>query len=266
MVELPPPDIERRPVTLAGRVLQGGLVALVTAYHHGRANVLPVAWHTPLSSRPPLVGIAIEQSRHSVDVIHHGEQFALNFPSRALLHHVQYLGGWSGADINKLDATQLETWTAAHLDAPLLRDCLAWVECELQETIPLGDHVLFVGLAIAVHVDPRAFDDRWLLADDEARPLNYLGGNFYSALQGVAEARVPGRGDAPERVLRERLTEQLELTREARERREELEEEVREQVARGDVVDLSQLGAQLGVPGLPPLTGGVLLTPPTPDG
>ena len=31
-----------------------------TTFDRGRANVLPVAWHTPLSAQPPLVGVAIE--------------------------------------------------------------------------------------------------------------------------------------------------------------------------------------------------------------
>src|SRR5262245_45934651 len=107
MLELPPPDIERRPVTTAARIMQGGPVALVTTADRGVANVIPVAWHMPVSARPPLVAVAIEQSRHSAEMISHSEQFALNFPTRALLHHVQYLASISGSEIDKFEATQL---------------------------------------------------------------------------------------------------------------------------------------------------------------
>ena len=34
-------------------------------------------------------------------MISHAEEFALNFPGRPLLHHVQYLGSMSGADVDK---------------------------------------------------------------------------------------------------------------------------------------------------------------------
>jgi flavin reductase (DIM6/NTAB) family NADH-FMN oxidoreductase RutF len=240
MVTQPPEGIERRPVTSAARILQGGPVALVTTSDHGAANVLPVAWHMPVSSRPPLVAIALEQSRYSAEMISHSEQFALNFPGRPLLHHVQYLGGMSGARIDKLEATQFESFPAAHLDAPLLAGCLAWVECEVQQTLRLGDHLLFVGLVVAVHVAPAAFEERWTLAAD-ARPLHFLGDHFYSTLEGILEARVLASGDAPERVLAEHMLEELEQTREAQERRAEMLADLEDEVAAGNVIDLSQM-------------------------
>ena len=250
MLELPPPDIERRPVTSAARILQGGPVALVTTADHGTPNVIPVAWHMPVSSRPPLVAIAIEQSRHSADMISHSEQFALNFPGRSLLHHVQYLGSISGKEIDKFDATQLETFYAAHLSAPLIKGCVAWVECEVREVLPLGDHFLYIGLVVAVHVDPAAFDEQWLLAAEEVRPLHFLGANFYSTLDGVLEARLPRSAEAPERVLAERVQEELELTREAKERHEELVGEALREVEAGNVIDLGRLTGQSTPSGL----------------
>ena len=247
-----PPGIERRPVTSASRVLLGGPVALVTAYDRGHANVLPIAWHTPLSANPPLVGIAIEQSRHSADVIGHSEQFAINIPARRLLHHVQYLGGLTGARVDKFEVTQLETFTATHVDAPLLTGCLAWVECEVRQVVPLGDHLLFVGLVVAVHVDPTAFDDRWLLQSPDQRPLQFLGDHYYSVMDGVIEARMPGSSDAPERVLQDRMDEDLELTHEAQERRADAVGQLQREVDAGNVVDISQLGGASGVPWAPP--------------
>jgi flavin reductase (DIM6/NTAB) family NADH-FMN oxidoreductase RutF len=248
VLDFPPPEVERRPVTVAARLLQGGPVALVTTADRGTANVIPVAWHMPLSARPPLVAIAIEQSRHSAEMISHSEQFALNFPSRALLHHVQYLGSMSGKAIDKFEATQLETFAATHLSAPLIKGCVAWVECEVQEVLPFGDHFLYVGLAVAVHVDPAAFDERWLLEEDEARPLHFLGANQYATLANVLEARVPRDSEAPERVLAERVQEELELTREAQERRDELIDEALRDIDAGRVIDLSQLGREQTLP------------------
>ena len=238
----PPEGIERRPVTFASRLLMGGPVTLVTTSFRGVHNVLPLAWCAPLSSDPPLIGISVEQSRHSVDMISHSEEFALNFPTRSLMHHVQYLGSLTGADIDKFEATQLETFDATSVAAPLISGCVAWIECEVQEVIPLGDHVLFAGLPVAIHVDPASFDERWLVGEEEARPLHFLGGNFYSTLSGVLEARVPQRSEAPERVLAERIEEELELTREARERREEMIAELEREVEAGNVIDVSKRG------------------------
>ena len=219
-------------------------MALVTTFDRGHANVLPVAWHTPLSSEPPLVGIALERSRHSTRMIAHSGQFAINLPARPLLHHVQYLGSMSGARIDKLEATQFETFEAEHIDAPLLTGCLAWIECEVRDVIPVGDHVLYVGYVRAVHVAPRAFGNQWLLADPDDRPLHFLGDRSYSTLEGVMEARVPGPSDAPERVLAERVQEELELTRDAQERRAEAIDQLQREVDAGKVIDVSRVTIQ----------------------
>jgi len=256
--EPPPADVERRPINLASRVLQAGAVALVTSRHKGQENVLPVAWHTPLASIPALLGIVVEQSRYSAELISHAEEFAINIPSRLLLHHVQYLGSMRGEHVNKLEATQLETFAAAHITAPLIRDCIAWIECEVRQALPLGDHILYIGQPVAVHVRAEAFGDRWRPeAPAELQPLLFLGGNAYTTFGDLLLARVPRDFEAPERVLAERATEELELSREAHERREEQLQALRREVQAGNVVDLSAFSLEAGT--VVDLTGGVVL-------
>lgn len=247
LFRLPPEGVERVPVTYASRVLMGGPVVLVTSTYRGQSNVMPLAWHAPLSSKPPLIGISIEQSRHTVDMIQHAQEFALNFATWPLLHHVQYLGAMSGEHIDKFEATQLETFTAARVSAPLIEGCAAWIECAVEQVVPIGDHVLFVGAPLAVHVDREAFGERWLVGVEEKRPLHFLGGNQYAHLDRVMEARSPARGDAPEAFLAAQLAEDLELTQEARERREEQLGQLREEIEAGRAVDITALAAE-GLP------------------
>lgn len=248
LFRLPPEGVERRPVTFASRVLMGGPVALVTSAYRGESNVMPLAWHAPLSSDPPLIGISIERSRHTVDMIQHAHEFALNFPTWPLLHHVQYLGAMTGSQIDKFEATQLEVFDAVRVSAPLIEGCAAWIECSVEQVIPVGDHVLFVGLPLAVQVDPASFDERWLVGDEEKRPLHFVGANLYAHLERLFEARTPARGDAPEAFLAERLLEELELTRDAKERREEQLGQLHEEIESGKAVDLAAL-ARESMPG-----------------
>lgn len=209
---------------------------------------MPLAWHMPVSSDPPLVAIAIEQSRHTADMISHAQEFAINVPTRPLLHHVQYLGAMRGDEVDKFEATRLETFSASKITAPLLSACCAWAECEVIEVLPLGDHILFVGLVANVQVDPESFgEDGWRIeTDEEHRPLHFLGGNRYSTLHRVLEARMPRDFEAPERILQERLEEELELSREARERREERLDALQREVQRGNIVDIDEIELELG--------------------
>lgn len=202
----------------ARRLLAGAPVVLVTTRWHGVANVMPVAWNMPLSHDPPLVGIAVHPSRHTYDMLRFSEEFALNMPSRRLMNHVQYLGMVSGRDVQKIEVAKLPTFKGQRVDAPLLAGCLAWIECALEEVLRLGDHHLFVGKVLAAQAEREAFEEAWLLEDDDYKPLHYLGGELYAIL-----------GDRRQAQLRtsEEGTVELEEAAEEGERRQE--EEARRQ-------------------------------------
>jgi flavin reductase (DIM6/NTAB) family NADH-FMN oxidoreductase RutF len=211
----------------ARRLLTGGPVMLVTSSYKGTHNVFPVAYSMVLSIVPPLVGIAVHPSRYSADVIRKTDEFALNIPSRELLHHVQYLGSLSGASFDKLELTKLPTFRSRLLNTVLLEGCVGWVECSLQDMIEMGDHLLCVGRVVAVSADDEAFDDHWLLKDNDSKPLHYLGDNHYALLDQVMDARIPKSAEEYGKRLSEAVEEQLELTRDAEEQRgeEDLERE-----------------------------------------
>jgi flavin reductase (DIM6/NTAB) family NADH-FMN oxidoreductase RutF len=204
----------------ARRLLAGAAVVLVTTRSHGVANVMPVGWNMPLSHDPPLVGIAVHPSRHTYDMLRLSQEFALNVPSVRLMNHVQYLGTVSGRDVQKIDVAKLPTFKAQRVDAPLLEGCLAYVECSVEDVLPVGDHYLFVGKVLATQAESEAFEDAWLLEDDDYKPLHHLGGELYAILGERRQAQL--RTSEEGRV-------ELEETAEERERREEEEARRREQ-------------------------------------
>ena len=206
----------------ARRLLGGGPVALVTTAWRGNYNVMPAAFVTPLSFAPPLIGLAVHPSRHTHDMIKYSEEFALNVPTRELLHHCQYLGSVTGRELNKLETTKLPTFRARRVDAPLLEGCVGYIECGVEDAFTVGDHTLFVGKVVAVQAEQEAFDETWLLTDPDLKPLHYLGLNYYALLDERLEARVPKpekEGAVEEHVeqseqeLREREAEEAERRR-----------------------------------------------------
>jgi flavin reductase (DIM6/NTAB) family NADH-FMN oxidoreductase RutF len=179
----------------ARRLLGGGPVVLVSTSWRGNHNVMPAAFVTPLSFDPPLIGLAVHPSRHTHDMIKYSEEFALNIPSRELLHHCQYLGSVSGRDLSKLELTKLPIFSARRVSAPLLDGCVGYIECGVHDAMTTGDHTLFIGKVVAAQVEKEAFDGTWLLDDDELKPLNYLGQNLYALLGEPIAARIPKTGD-----------------------------------------------------------------------
>ena len=207
--------------TEALRLLDGGPVVLVTTRWRDQTDVMPAIWTTPLSRKPPLVGVVVQPSRHTHEMIRFAEQFALNFPGRDLMNHTHYFGAVSGRDVNKLDLSKLATFKAEKVDAPLIDGCVGYVECGLEDALRFGDHTLFVGRVVAASMDDEAFEETWLLADDDYKPLHYLGLNRYAILAETMEARIPKPEEETGEELEEEATEQLEQGREQREKRRE---------------------------------------------
>ena len=210
-------------VTEALRLLDGGPLALVTTRWRDQTDVMPAIWTTPLSHDPPLVGVVVNPSRHTHDMIRFAEQFALNFPARDLMNHSQYFGAVSGRDVNKLDLSKLPTFKAEKVDAPLIEGCVAYIECGLEDALRLGDHTLFVGRVLVVQAESEAFDETWLLGDGDYRPLHYLGLDRYAVLGERLQAEL--------RTTEEGAIDLAETTDE-RERREEEEARERERAER----------------------------------
>ena len=172
------------------RLLGGGPVVLVTTRWRAQTDVMPAIWTTPLSRRPPLVGVVVHPSRHTHDMVRFSEQFALNFPPRDLIDHTHYFGAVSGADVGKLDLSKLPTFRASKIDAPLIENCLAHVECGLEDALRLGDHTLFIGRVLAVQAEADAFDETWLIGERDYRPLHYLGLDRYAVLEERLQAQL----------------------------------------------------------------------------
>jgi len=209
----------------ARRLLGGGPVVLVTTSWRGNPNVMPAVFVTPLSIDPPLIGVAVHPARHTHDMIKFSEEFALNIPTRALLHHVQYAGSVSGVELNKMELMRLPSFAARKVDAPLLEGCAGWIECGVHDAYTIGDHTLFVGKVVAAQAEKDAFDGTWLLDDEEEKPLHYLGVNYYATLGAPFEARIPQpadiKRDVEEGVAELGGEEEAERRREAAERQAE---------------------------------------------
>jgi flavin reductase (DIM6/NTAB) family NADH-FMN oxidoreductase RutF len=211
--------------TDARRLLNPGPVAIVTTSWRAMTNAAPVAWTVPLSMGPPLVGCVVHPHRHTADMIRFSEEFALNIPGPALARQAAFLGSQSGLNTNKIEASGLDTFGALSIDAPLIEGCLAWIECGLQDVIPIGDHTLFVGRVVKVQALDEAYAQTWKLEERRFSPLAYIGGTTYAVIGNRRE--VSFEVDVAGRLGGETAEE-----REEREEHEARERELRE--AEGD--------------------------------
>ena len=171
------------PLSMANRLINPGPVVLVTSQYAGVSNVMAAAWTMPISHDPPLVWVSISLDRFTHSLIERGGEFVLNVPGVGLAEQVKFCGTHSGRETDKFKEASLTPAKAEMVCAPLVGECLGHLECRLVESYSLGDHTLFVGRVVAVQARPGTFDQTWLLAEREARPLHHLGGVHFGALE-----------------------------------------------------------------------------------
>lgn len=158
-----------------------GTVALVTAEHatpeHGLVrNVMAAGWHTALSAQPPLYGVLIGRERATHALVAGSGVFGINFLPAARAREIQGTGVLSLHDLPQRDKfTRLGLDTLP--DAPLaLADAYLFYRCRVTQTVPTGDHDLFVGEVQEVRHDPTVYDAQRLFTGEAAV---YLGRSAY---------------------------------------------------------------------------------------
>jgi len=143
-------------------LLNPRLAVLVTCCDtNGQPNVLTVAWHTPLSHQPPLVGISVGQTRYSNHLIQSQGEFVINIMDAAHQNAVEICGTWSGGSDDKLAIVGLQTRPAMCVCPPVLTEALGVLECRVVQQIKTGDHTFFIGEILQASACAANFSDAW---------------------------------------------------------------------------------------------------------
>ena len=155
---------------------------IVTSHSQGKDNAMAVAWHTAISREPPIYCVSISPERFSHGLIVESGEYVVNFMPYEKGVLVASVAGCSGRDLDKFPALEIAARPGSQVKAPVLEDAIAAYECRVIERYPLGDHDLFVGEIVAVHLEESAFTDEGRLDLEKARPFVYLGADRYATV------------------------------------------------------------------------------------
>jgi flavin reductase (DIM6/NTAB) family NADH-FMN oxidoreductase RutF len=142
--------------SLFQRLTQG--VYLVGVSHGDRRNAFTAAWVMQVSFDPLLLALSINPRHLSYALLKEGSAFGINVLKKSQLDLAEDYGRPANGD-KKLTSTE---WTTGRFGLPLLREALAWFECEVVREHPVGDHVLVLGKVI-----------NGKLLDSQAEPMTY---------------------------------------------------------------------------------------------
>jgi flavin reductase (DIM6/NTAB) family NADH-FMN oxidoreductase RutF len=188
----------------AYRLLNHGPTILVTSSHNGKRNIMTAAWNVPLDFDPPKVIVVIDKNTYTRELIEASGTFAINVPCVAQIDTVQKVGSSSGRDLKDTDKFAeygLETFPAKEITAPLLKGCVAWLECKIiPEPHNQSTYDLFIAEVVAAYADERVFSQnetgqfRWHFDGydqetyDKLRTIHHVAGGSFFATGEVHQA------------------------------------------------------------------------------
>ncbi len=171
-----PPRRRRKrslPLGRVYRLLEPGPVVLLTTSARGRANVMPMSWHTMIEFEPPLVGCVISDRNHSFRAVQATGECVLNIPTVELARAVVRCGNTSGRTVDKFRAFGLTPVAAARVRAPLVAECYASLEARVADARMVRRYGLFILEVVQAWIDPTV---------DRPRTLHHRGrGEFMIA-------------------------------------------------------------------------------------
>lgn len=130
-------------------------VAIVTSRCGERPIGFVVGTFTSISLEPPLVGFFISSSSQSFPLMRDAGVFCCNVLSS---DHEALSSKFSSRSEDRFAGVE---WREGVTSSPILREAVAWLECRLYDTHPVGDHHLVVGevvdLRAARDVTPLVF-------------------------------------------------------------------------------------------------------------
>ena len=114
-------------------------VTIVTTTHEEKNYGMTVSSFSSLSLRPPLVLVCIDKRVSTHDVIPLAGGFVINILEESQEHLSRKFASPEGDKYNGV------AWRRGVLGLPILEGVLSSVECRLYDTLPGGDHTIFVG-------------------------------------------------------------------------------------------------------------------------
>ena len=129
-------------------------LALVGSRAGDERNAMTTSWISQLSMEPVLIGIGVDNSAVTHRLIADGRCFTVNFwDSNDTRVFVKFSKPASYEDgmLNGRAVSEAAT------GAPVFDEAIAWMDCEVRQSIDLGTHTLFIGelMAAAINDDEK---------------------------------------------------------------------------------------------------------------
>ncbi len=127
-------------------------VFVITLKSGQKVNAYTAAWVVRVSEEPVMVQVAVWEKNYSYTLAKDCTHFVVHILSAGQQKTALHFGRKSGRDTDKLQGYSNKPGVSG---VPVLKDCLAYLECEVIFRRQFGDHMVLVGRVINSGINSR---------------------------------------------------------------------------------------------------------------
>jgi len=138
--------MKRMKLSKAFTLMESGPVVFVTTGDGKQHNIMTISW-TMVVDFTPVFAITTGPWNYSYTALRKFKECVIAIPTVDLIDQVVGVGTCSGADTDKFAKFSLTPAKSAHVRPPLIKECLANIECRVVDIIRKHNIVILEGLA-----------------------------------------------------------------------------------------------------------------------
>jgi flavin reductase (DIM6/NTAB) family NADH-FMN oxidoreductase RutF len=138
--------MEKMPLSKAFTLIESGPVVLVTTSDGKKDNIMTISW-TMVMDFTPIFAITTGPWNYSYTAFRKSKECVISIPTVELLDKVVGVGTCSGADTDKFEKFGLTPVKGKYVRSPLIKECLANIECKVRDIVQKHNIVVLEGIA-----------------------------------------------------------------------------------------------------------------------
>ena len=147
--------MKKFPIQKAFTFLEPGPVVLVTTFNKNRPNILTLSW-TMVLDFTPRFAFMTGPWNFSCKALLKNRECVIAIPTVELAKKTVQIGSCSGAEVDKFKKFKLTALEASSVNAPLIQECYANIECRVVDHINKHNIFILDGVKAWVHDQQKA--------------------------------------------------------------------------------------------------------------
>jgi len=138
--------MKRMQISKAFTLLEPGPVVFITTNDEEKNNIMTISW-TMVTDFSPIFAITTGPWNYSYAALRKSRECVIAIPTVDLIDQVVGVGTCSGADTDKFEKFGLTAVKGKHVRSPLIKECLANIECKVIDMVEKHNIVVLKGVA-----------------------------------------------------------------------------------------------------------------------